>query len=118
MKILITHKVLIGDVKRRVGFSGNKTGRKGCTHPWSRLERVGNGVIDIDDRPFSGCIEFIVRQGGIGDERLSRHYKNIFREDVFPAIKNFLPDCSNVFRLTLIYNDDLLLEAYVEYIAA
>ena len=106
----ITPMNLVGPVKKRVGFSGITAGD--CTQPWSRLERVGREKIGIENKSQADHVDLLIRQGGIMDdkegERLSRYYKTIFREDVFPAIKKFAPDCGNVFRLTLHFNQNEL----------
>lgn len=117
MKIEIKHTDLVGAVKPRKGFSGLNTGRVGCTAPWSRLEKVGGKVFEIKGycRPYTDNISLLIRQGGIKDDNLPRHYKTIFREDVFPSIKNFAPYCGNVFTLTLHFNFDLLFLAELEY---
>ena len=112
----IEHTSLVGVVKKRRGFSGANTGRSGSTAPWSRLEKVGRAMIN-DESPFSGSIRLLIRQGGIADKNLIRYYKTIFREDVFPAIKAFDPNCGNIFCLILHFNSDLLMHAELEYIA-
>jgi hypothetical protein len=114
-KIIIKHTDLKGIVKKRKGILGLNTGRVGCTAPWGRLQDVSLATINSDQRPFTGqTTPLLIRQGGIHDENLSRHYKTIFREDVFPAIKNFAPDCGNIFSLTLHFNNDLLMMIEME----
>ncbi len=127
MKI-ITEKDLVGPVKQRIGISGYKRGRG--TDPWVRLQEVGLSKVDAEHKPvkhigeivdgyegvtvemfaFTGHVEFLIRQGGVNDDMVSAKCKEIFREDVYPAIKNFVPECGIVFRLILHYNQRLLMK--------
>jgi len=116
----ITHTDLVGETKPwGKGFAGANTGRIGCTMPWSRLQTVGRGLISREQRPFTDHISVLIRQGGISDKErvtpVTRHIKKIFNEDVYPAIKRFDPDCPEIFQLTLHFNNDLLMEADLQY---
>jgi len=115
VKVKITHKDLVGPVKHLTGFSGLNAGRSECSQPWARLERVGHALIGQEYKAFTGSICFLVRQGGVHEENLPRKFKTIFREDVFPAILNFDPKCTQVFEMTLYFNEGLLMLAELEY---
>ena len=116
MRKKITHKDLVGVVKKRRGFMGLNTGRLGSTAPWGRLQTVGLAMIN-EERFLAFKKTLLIRQGGIKDETLPRFYKTMFREDVLPAIKAIKPDCGNIFRLTLHFNFGLLMHVELEYVA-
>jgi hypothetical protein len=108
---------LVGDVKKLKGFMGLNPGNSPRTQTWGRLERVGLSSIDENERPYRGKIPMLVREGGIKEPDVSRYYKKIFREDVYPAIiKKYALECSIVFRLTLHFNVDKLFKAELEYL--
>jgi hypothetical protein len=90
-----------------------------------------------DEKPvkyFTGEFQWLVRQGGISADNFPvrpveqvdgenesedfippSYFQKIFREDVYPAIKNFVPDCGDVFLLTMRYEKDLLMEIEMKY---
>jgi hypothetical protein len=111
----ITHKDLVGDVKKIRGFMGFNTGRFGSTAPWGRLQTVGHAMFS-EKSPLACKKTLLIRQGGIKDEALPRFYKTMFREDVLPAIKTFVPNCGDIFRLTLHFNFNLLMHVELEHI--
>jgi hypothetical protein len=65
----------------------------------------------ISMKPFTDSVEMLIRQGGIKEGNLCRDVNTMFREDVFPSIKKFIPDLPNVFKLNLHFNNNLLMEA-------
>lgn len=128
-------KDLRGPVKERTGLAGVNNSVNGGTQAWSRLGRVGKSIlfdrglihheeveeVEEDGKvvrgkvifPYTGPLTFLVRQGGIKEQGLDRLNVQIFREDVYPAIRSFVKDCPNVFELELNYNDSRLLSGKV-----
>lgn len=110
MVITIGPDKLKGNVKKLPGFMGLNIGRPGSTGPWVRLQRVGLGTVSEDKRPYSENVNFYINDGGIIHGALSKHYKKVFREDVFPAIRKAFPNLKNKFHLILHYNVDYLIK--------
>lgn len=128
-------KDLKGPVKKRTGLAGVNSSVNGGTQVWSRLGDVGKAVLrhrgivrvaeaeEVEEDgnvvrrayivPYCGPLQLLVRQGGIKEQGLNRLTVKIFHEDVYPAIKSFVNDCSNVFELELNYNNDNLLSGKV-----
>ncbi len=75
---------------KRPGFAGLNLGISGGTAPWSRLQRIGLAKLDSNPANYSGRLDLYIGQGGLKEIAISRYYKTMFRNDVFPAIRNFL----------------------------
>jgi len=94
------------------GFSGLNTGKLGCTPPRSRLQNVGRSII----RPDQGFEPVLIHvsDGFIRNNDISKYYKRLFRKEIMPAIKNFLPDAGDTFKLLLHFRQEVLQQVFLE----
>ena len=110
MKITIGPMDLVDTDMEQKGFMRLNTGR---TLTWTKLEKVGLGLIPKDKRPYTGKIPLYINDGGIDHDDLQKHYKKVFKEDVLPAIKRIAPDIKR-FWLILNFNIDKLEKAMLD----
>ncbi len=70
-----------------------------------------------NNRDFSGTVYLKIRGGAVRDSNIPIpiQFSDMFKNEVFPAIKNFSPECGDTFKLTLHYADRLLLKVELEY---
>ena len=94
------------------GFSGLNTGKLGCTPPWSRLQNVGQAIIK-PDQGFEPVL-IHVSDGFIRNNDISKYYKRLYSREVMPAIKIFLPDAGNTFKLLLHFRQEVMQKVFLE----
>lgn len=118
-KKVIQHDDLKEVVERRKGnFSRLNPGQPGTTEPWRTLSLIGLSKLGENCGSFSGPIELVVGQAGLRNREISRYYKERFKTEILPAIRNFDPVCGDAFHLHLHYREGLLLSADLEYISS
>lgn len=118
MNIEIGHTDLKPVVKWGSGLKRISPGTPGCTAPWSRLQAIGlSAVRDLKEETsqHTAKIDLFVSEGAIRNRNISRYYKEVFKKEVFPAIKNFKPDGEGTFHLILHYRRSLLFQAELVY---
>jgi hypothetical protein len=107
LNVEIGHIDLKAVVERKKGFLGLNTGKVGCTAPWSSLQLVG--LSDVNGSNTRQII-LVINQGSLTNRNISKYFKAIFKNEILPAIKIFIPECGDAFHLTLDYREGVLLK--------